>query len=160
MLAKITRDLREAHAMLTARLTPGMIAPEARTLGAFPSMPQVSPEFVTHEVSVQTFHDALRLTCEAARAVGTHLALLVDNLDGLSASGGEASKCTWLPDWRISVIGQDEDHWRTPTPRSAPRRRWPSTRPPTRGPPSRRPPRGRASWPRGRRTFSPTCGPS
>ena len=74
-------------------------------------MPHIAKEFVNHEIAIQTFHDALRLACEAARGVGTHIAMMIDNLDGISDSGGESMKCTWLPDWRVSVIGQDEDHW-------------------------------------------------
>ena len=111
MLAKLTQDLRKAHAELRHRLYPGMPKPEPQSLHAFDAMPQVSMEFITHEIAIQTFHDALHKTCEAARDVDTHVAMLIDNLDGLSATGGESTKCTWLPDWRQSVIGQDEEHW-------------------------------------------------
>ena len=110
MLARLTEDLRRKTSELQKRAAPGMIPPIAK-LNFFESMPHVSKEFANHEVAIHTFHESLRLACEAARAVGTHIAILVDNLDGLSASGGESMKCTWLPDWRVSVIGQDEEHW-------------------------------------------------
>ena len=110
MLARLTEDLRRVASELTKRAAPGMIPPVAK-LNTFDAMPHVSKEFANHEAAILTFHEALRLACEAARVVDTHICMLVDNLDGLSASGGESMKCTWLPDWRVSVIGQDEDHW-------------------------------------------------
>ena len=110
MLARLTEDLRRVTSELIKRASPGMIPPVGK-LNCFEAMPHISNDFVNHEVAIQTFHDALRMACEAARVVGTHVCMLVDNLDGLSDSGGESMKCTWLPDWRVSVIGQDEDHW-------------------------------------------------
>ena len=110
MLARLTEDLRRVTSELQQRKSPGMV-PSLAKLNVFEAMPHIAKEFANHDIAIQTFHDALRLACEAARDVGTHVAMMVDNLDGISDSGGESMKCTWLPDWRVSVIGQDDDHW-------------------------------------------------
>ena len=85
MLARLTEDLRRVASELTKRAAPGMIPPVAK-LNTFDAMPHVSKEFANHETAILTFHEALRLACEAARVVDTHICMLVDNLDGLSGS--------------------------------------------------------------------------
>ena len=119
MLFRLTRDLERLLFRLN-RDTDSAAAVESEDngdedtgpeLACIQSMPHASFDFASHDRAIRSFHRALKEVCTKAAETGTHVAMVIDNINGVSQSGGESSKFSWLPDWRQSVTGQDADHW-------------------------------------------------